>query len=209
MIEFSDAIQYFKYRGFRFLNTRGPYYIVYFSENSDFMTDKPRLNLYYLDFKHIVVNTTTNPRTYLNSKMIKEYRDEKFIALKNPKRIKNKNIIYETSIYFKEIDDKYVPNTYRNRYGDLIFDDVYRIFKQVKTGTFRKVFFYSVRMDKCKKTYSNRKFFGFIEVLKQKNLFFDDLVLCLIYETHTVFKILIKNREYSFPRIFEYIRHLK
>ena len=209
MIEFSDAIQYFKYKGFRFLNTRGPYYVVYFSENSDFLTDKKRLNLYYLDFKNIIINTTINPRTYLNGQMIREYRDEKFIAHKNPKKIKNKNIIYETSLYFKKIDSKFNPTTYRNRYGDMIFTDVQKIFGQVKSKDFRKVFLYSVRMNKCKHPYQNRKFFTILEIIKKNDLFFDDLVMCLIYDTHTVFKILIKNQDFFYPRLLEAVRNLK
>jgi len=209
MIEFSNAIQYIKYRGFRFLNSKGPYYIVYFSENSDFLTDKERLNLFYLDFKNIVVNTTRIPRTYLSGKMIKEYRDEKLIAHKKPKKIKNKNIIYESSIYFKEIDKKYNPSTYRNRYGELIFNDINKIFNQVSNNDFRKIFFYSIRMDRCKKSYTNRKFFIFLDMIKNQRLIFNDLILCLIYENQTIFKILIKDKEFNYNRILPIIKNLK
>jgi len=210
MIEFSDAKQYLRYPGFRFMNTKGPYYIVYMSESSDFMKDKPRLNLYFLDFKDIIIRNTVFPRTYLTGRMIQEYRESNLIAHKKKKQInKQKNIIYEPNIFFDKIDKEYEEyHTYRNhKNGKLVYNEIRKAFSNIRG--YRKIFLYAVDVDKCKKVYQNRKIFLFFDDLKNKNIYFDDMIMVLFKNNKTIYKILIKNKEYNYNRIYEYIRYLK
>jgi len=211
MIDFSYATQYFKYNGFRFVNTKGPYYIVYLSENSNFLNDKKRLNLFYLDFKDIIINNTSFPRTYLTGKLTETYRKSQLIAHKNYKQInEQKNIIFEPNIFFKKIDKVYNEyHTYRNHYnGTLIYNEILKAFNNIHKN-YRKIFMYAVDVNKCHKDYNNRKIFLFLDDLKHKKLFFDDFVMVLFENGKTTYKILIKNREYDYNRIFNYIRYLK
>jgi len=211
MLDYSNALPIRLYKGFKFPLYDGPYYIMYFSENSNFLIDKGKLSFRQLDFRNVVLPNTDMPRTHLTGEVIKEYRDELYIANTPRNTPINKNSIVDSTVYISEIDKMYSPITYQNRYGDMIFKYVYRLFKNAPIGH-KKIFFYSVDLksfNSTNTTYTKSKFYSFLQAIKKGNIFFDDLVLCIISEKKVKYRILFKDKKIDYDKVLYYIRNIK
>ena len=100
-----------------------PYLIVYFSENSSFIEDYPKLNIRRIDSKIVVVPTTRVPRTFLTPNLMKLFKSYKLRAFSSKMKYpQNRNLFYDLSIYLNAIDTVYKPETYRQRAGFLILN---------------------------------------------------------------------------------------
>jgi hypothetical protein len=208
MLDFDTALPFRLYKGFRFILADGPYFILYFSENSDFLVDKPRLTFRQLDFRNISLPNTDMPRTHLTGEVIQEYRDNMLIVNTPNRNPTNKNLIIDSTVYINEIDRKYSPKTYQNRYGDMIYKYILRLFKTAPEKS-RKIFFYSVDLKTFKTTYQKTKFFIFLQSIKNGNIFFDDLILCVMSKNKVVYRILIKDKKIDYEKILYYIRNIR
>ena len=209
MIDYENAIPIRVYNGFRFILEHGPYYIVYFSENSEFLKDRPKLSFRQIDFRDIALANTVVVRTHITGKQIQEYRDVKLTSKTPDKISKNKNIIIDSTIYTNKIDKKFSPVTYQNRYGEMIYKNIFELFSFVPNKSFKRIFFYSIDKKTFKKSsYQKNKFFIFLKNIKTKNLFFDDLILCIIDERKVIYRIIIKNQELDYNKFLYYIMNI-
>jgi len=208
MISYNTTIPIREYKGFKFPIEHGPYFIMYFSENSNFLIDKQKLSFRQLDFRNISLPNTNMPRTHLTGEVIQEYRNNKLIV-STPNRIpKTKNTIIDSTVYIGEIDKMYSPKTYQNKYGDMIFRYVYKLFETAPIHS-KKIFFYSVDLKSFKSVYTSSKFFSFLQAIKKGNIFFDDLVLCTIHDKKVKYRILFKDRKIDYEKVLYYIRNIK
>jgi len=209
MITYNVAIPIREYKGFKFTSDQGgPYYVLYFSENSNFLIDKPRLSFRQLDFRNVALPNTDMPRTHLTGEVIKEYRDNRYMVSTPDRTPKSKNVIIDSTVYISEIDKKYSPTTYQNRYGDMVFKYVYRLFANAPVGH-KKIFFYSIDTKSFKSPYTKAKFYSFLQAIKKRNIFFDDLILCIISPKKVKYRILFKDKQIDYDKVLYYIRNIK
>lgn len=210
MISYNIARPYVIYPGFLIpQNSKKSTMILYYSENSTFMDDFQYLGLRRIDFRYVIVPTTRMPRTFLNGVLIKKYKDEcHLIAKRSDQPIpENQNYIYDCTEFIYQVDKKYKPKTYRQRFGNLLQQAVEAGFRGGRK--YRKILFYSVCLDKpFSESYVNRKIFPFITQLKAGTFIFDDMVLCLITPNGSHYRILVKDREYTYTRIKQYIKNI-
>ncbi len=208
MIQFKSWRQYTHVvDGVRFPpNIKEPFILVYFSENSNFINDYPKLNLRKLDAKVVVVPITKIPRTRLTSEFRKMYRDLGLIPYSiNQKVPDGKNIILDLSQYTNAIDLTYKPTTYRQRAGFFISN---MLDKAVNTypGNYQKVLFYSVDVTKNINNFINRKVFPILKEMKNDNFKFDHMLLNYISQGDSRYRLLVKDGEYKFQRVMHYIK---
>ena len=210
MIDYELAKIFIKYDGFRYIYNKGPYYIVYFSETSTFMKDRDKLSFRQLDFQHILLSNTTMPRIHLNGEIIQEYRDVKLTAHTINNKPKNKNILVDPTAYVASIDKRYPTEIgYRNRYGDMIYSFIIKLFQQNENLNAKKIFFYSVDKSVLKTKYNKNKFFIFLQTIRKNKLFFDDLILCILNgKKKPTYRKLIIDQHVNYEKILYYIRNI-
>jgi len=185
-----------------------PYLINYFSENSDFITDYPKLNFRLIDLKLAVIPYTKFPRTKLTPDLMKKLKSFKLRPYQSNMPVpQNRNVIYDITNYVSAVDLQFKPNSYRTREGTLIMDTLYNVFSNNKN--YEKILIYSVDMSKPLPSFANRKIFPLLMKLKDGDLNFDHLLLAMIYNDHTKFRLLIKNRNYKIDKLATYLRNLK
>ena len=210
MIPFNNAKIYKIYNGFRFYqNTKKPFFITYFSENSSFLQDYENLHINRIDIKNVVVPITKIPRSYPTSEDRKLYKNKKLYLNSFKKLPPGKNVILDISKYLYLIDKFYKPTTYRQKAGKLIQSIVRDHFFNVSSN-YEKILLYSIKIDKdFNLNYINRKIFLFLEEIHDNIFPYDHLILCLISEEKTYYRILIKDREYFFNRLKQYLKNIK
>jgi len=211
MIAFKSLPQYTRVvNGIRFQqNVKKPFLLTYFSENSSFSDDYPKLNLMKLDFRIVVVPVTRIPRTRLNSDNRKEYKKYGLMSFSSNMAIpKHKNLIVDTTIYSNKIDQDYKPQSYRQRAGKLILNNLTDAFA-VGEGDMQKILVYSINIDKPVSPFMNRKSFALLRQLKSGEVFFDDMILAVISGSDVKYRLLIKDQKFKFARIFQLFRSIK
>ena len=211
MIQFLSLRQYTHVvDGVRFSqDSKEPYLLVYFPENTSLIEDYERLNLRKNDFRIVTVPVTTVPRTRLTPDLVKAYRSLKLIPYGiNQKVPPGKNIILDLSQYTNAIDVMYKPDNYRQRAGFLL--------KNILTSTaaqfpnnYQKILLYSVDLNKSVNTFVNRKIFPILRDMKGGNFSFDHLMLDTLTDDKINYRLLVKDGEYTFQRVTHYIRNLK
>jgi len=207
MIDVENTVLWKEYNGLRFMESKGPFSVLYFSENSTFLRDKSYLGLRKQDFRKIYLTNTNVPRTHTTGTKIQNFRENDLIAYDiNSSKINQNNIIDSTE-YVDKIDMKYKPYTYQNRYGDMIFAHVYGLFSRISNDN-RKIFLYSYIKNSSKNNYTKNKFFVFLKAIKNNNICYDDLILCKIQNKKATYKFLIKDRIVDYNRILFHIRNL-
>jgi len=211
MIQFKNWRQYTHVvDGVRFpQNAKNPFLFIYFSENSNFISDYSKLNLRRVDFRIVMVPLTTVPRTRLTPNLIKAYRSLKLIPYSLQQKIpQNQNIILDLSQYLNAVDIMYKPTNYRQRAGFLIKNALLTSVRMFPDN-FRKVFVYSVDLDKDVKEFINRKIFPTLREMKDIEFPFDDMILNTISGSLTRYRYLIKDGEFKFPRIYQFIKKIR
>ncbi len=181
------------------------YMLLYFSENSDFITDYPKLNLRKQDFRNAVIPNTRIPRSLLTPDLRKLYQLHNLIPFSSIQKVPERNFIFDISNYLKLIDDTYEPKHYRQRSGFLISNMLIKSFNMYDKQ-YKKILLYSVDRGKDFNKFINMKIFPVIEHLKNENIYFDDLLFCTINNDKISYRLLMKDGEYNLKRLITFIR---
>lgn len=190
-------------------NPNEPFLFVYFPENSTFLADRPKMKFRIQDFRLVVVPTTKVPRSRLTNDMRQLYRQYKLIAYPMQMKIpEGYNVIVDLSGYLKAIDTIFKPSNYRQRAGFLVQDAVNRAFNKFPNN-YQKILVYSVNITKDMNQFVNRKIFGFLKQWKDEEFPFDHLLLQLVGETGTRFRLLVKDRDFNFSRVRFFLKQIK
>lgn len=211
MIQFKSLRQYTHIvNGIRFpQNPKNPFLLIYFSENSTFLDDYEKLNLKLIDFKIVAIPRTQIPRTFLNTKLKKLYKEKGLLAYPLQTKLPfNKNIIIDLSPYLISVDATYNPTNYRQRAGFLIKDVLFKSLIKF-SDTYQKVFMYSVDNTKDFNVFINRKIFPIIQDLKSGNIPFNDMILNVTGETSSRYRLLVKDKKFNLRRTIQYIKTIK
>ena len=161
MIQFKSLVQYTRVvDGIRFRqNINEPFLLVYFSENSRLMDDYPKLNLRKVDAKHVVLPTTRIPITRITGAYRKIFKMLGLLPFSDKMAFpKNRNILYDTTIFTSEVDRIYKPAGYRQRAGILIKSILFDAFASF-TKNYKKVLIYSIDITKPTNNFLNRKLY--------------------------------------------------
>jgi len=210
MLSFKNAKLYKIYDGFRFYSDpKAPFMITYLSENSSFRKDYSKLNIQRIDCKNIAIPTTKFPRTFASSDDKKLFKKINLYTHSSNKIPSKTNIITDVSKYSYLIDKQYKPRSYRQKYGHMIFNIVNEVFFNTPSN-YEKILMYSVKIDEdFNSNYINRKVFLFMEAMKENTFPYDHFILCLISNDKTYYRILIKDREFTFNRVKKFIKDIK
>jgi len=210
MIQFKNWRQYTHVvDGIRFPHDANkPILLIYFSENSNLINDYNKLNLRRIDFRTVMIPITTIPRTRLTPNLIKAYRALKLIPLSlQQKAPPGKNVILDLSQYLTALDLLYKPTNYRQRAGFLIKNILSSA--NIFPANYRKVFVSSIDLDLDVKTFINRKMFPLLKDMKTEGFLFDDMILTTINGDTSRYRLLVKEKEFLFPRVLQYVKNIK
>ncbi len=211
MIQYKSLIQYTRVvDGVRFpQNIDEPFLLVYFSENSLFVSDYSKLNLRRVDARHVIVPRTKIPLTRLTPPMRAAYKQSGLLPFdSNGNYPKNKNLIYDTTFFTATIDKTYKPNTYRQRAGSLIQNLLIKTFQDFPDN-YKKILLYSIDVTKPLNKFINRKAFAFLRQLKEDQIYFDDMLLVTVDENSAKYRQLIDSKDYKFSRVVQYLKTVK
>lgn len=211
MIAFKNFRQYTHLvDGIRFpQDPKHPFLLVYFSENSNFINDYPRLNLRLIDFRLIAVPMTRIPRTRLTPDLRKLYTNFRLLPYSAQMKFpEGRNLILDLSQYPSAIDSTYKPRNYRQRAGVLIKNFVESSISSFTTN-YNVIFLYSVDLTKDINQFVDRKIFPFLKDFKDEMLPFNTMILGMLTEGSVRYRLLIKDGQFNFERIKLYIRSVK
>lgn len=211
MIKFQSLVQYTRVvDGIRFLqDTNKPFALFYFSENSNFYNDYPKMKLRRIDARYVIVPITQIPVSRLTPDLRKIYKGFSLLPFQSNQKLPNKsNVIFDTSQYVSLIDSMYKPTTYRQRAGFLLNNFLYKSFSSFPDN-YEKVLIYTVDVNKPLNSFVNRKIFPILRNMKTDDISFDHMILALVDETSTRYRLLVKERNYKLSRVTQYIRKIK
>lgn len=211
MIEFSKLRQYTHLvDSIRFpQNKDKPFVIIYFSENSNFLNDYPKLNLRRIDAKTVIIPKTKIPFSILGNETRALYKSMGLRAYSSVQPIpKSENIIYDISAFLETLDNSYQTKNYRQRSGFIIKNLISKIFSSFP-NTYEKVLLYSVDTTKDLNPFIDRKVFPFVMELKNNNIYYDHFLFNIVGDSSSRYRLLIKNRQFMFNRILQYLRNVK
>lgn len=195
---------------FPLINKDHPYALIYYPENGNFLTDYSKLGLRYLDFRHVVIPTTLFPKTKISNPIRSEFRKLKMASYASTMVYPSKvNIILDMSFYLKKVDEIYKPANYRQRAGILLKNTTIQMLNLIP-GNYKKILLYSIDQTKEIKSFYDRKIFPFLKMMRdEEDLPFDDLLFCRMTDTKTLYRLLVKDKEYNLQRIFVYMKNIK
>ena len=186
-----------------------PYLLVYISENSSLLEDYGRLNMRRIDVRHVVVPKTRIPVTILNEPLRKLYKSVGLISYSTVMVYpKDKNMFFDLTPYLKKVDAMYNPTTYRQRAGFLIQNTIFKAFTSFP-GNYKNVLVYSIDISKSINSFPNRKIFPLLRQLKDGNINFDHMMLVVLDEGSARFRVLIKDKDFKFQRIYNLLKNIK
>ena len=197
MIQFKTWRQYTHVvDGVRFpQNAKEPYLLVYFSENSNFINDYPKLNLRRIDARLVATPVTTIPRTRLTADFRKMYKALGLVPYSLQQKVpQNQNVIIDLSQYTNAIDMVYKPTTYRQRAGFFITNILRQIAKSFPDN-YQKVLFYSVDLTKNLNTFVNKKAFPVLKNMKAGDFDFDHMLINYIDGGGSRYRLVVKDNE--------------
>ncbi len=196
-----DGIRYYP------LDKEHPFLIVYFSENSTLVEDFPRLNIRLPDVKVVCVPTSKLPRTKLTSPYRKQLRSLGLFSFIPGGEPKGRSILYDTSLFIPAVDEALRPTNYRQRAGLLIKTTLMNAFATFPD--YRKVLLYVVDVNKPFGSIINRKIFPVLQQLKKEGPFFDSFALCILGDRGARYRLLMRNGEYKFEKLYVYVKAAK
>ncbi len=211
MIKFDLIPQYTRLvQGIRFpQQVKTPYLIVYFSENSSFFKDYHKLGIRKQDVRHVVIPKTRVPVTRLTPQSRDLYTSLGLLPFAVTMAFpKNKNIFFDLSLYLDAIEEAYKPSTYRQRAGFLVQNILYKTFNAFPSN-YKKVLLYGVDYTKDIRSFTNRKVFPLMRQLKAGQIYFNDMILTTVGDDSAGHRLLVKDKEYQFPRLLQYIKKVK
>lgn len=192
----------------RYIRRDMQYQITYFSENSDLFSDYHKLNIKYQDFRYVIVPLTIIPRTGLTIENRKKYRHMNLTPYQTGMTPPSKlNLLYDSTLYTKAVDDFYNPKNYRQRAGSMIKNNIYR--GPSLYPNFIKILMYSVDVGKhFDRNVVNRKIFPLMKDIKSGNIPFDYMILAIINGEKCKYRLLIDNGTFNFSRLFLFLRNI-
>lgn len=211
MIQFKSWRQYTHVTdGVRFpQNVKEPFLLVYFSENSNLIEDYTKLNLKQMDFRIVAVPLTKIPRTRITPDLRKLYKSVGLISYSLQQKIPaGRNVILDLSQYVNALDLVFKPNNYRQRAGFFITNMLNRA-SSTFTENYQKILFYSVDTTKDTNSFINRKVFPVLRDMKKDEFMFDHMILNYISSASSRYRLLVKDDEYKFQRVYHYIKTMK
>ena len=186
-----------------------PHMLLYFSENSTLIDDFPYLNIRRMDFRNVVVPLTRIPKTKLTSDVKASYKATGLKAYSsNQPPPKGQNFIFDISNFLQQLDKIYGPPNYRQRAGFLIKNLILRSFT-LYPGHYNKTLLYSINTNNEFLDLRNRKIFPIIEQIKEEQFYFENMLLGLINEDVSSYRLLMKDKEHDFKKIYNYIKMVK
>jgi len=194
---------------FRGKSLSDKFIILYFSENSDLKTDYSNLGFLRTDIRNVFIPRTRIPRVMLDAKTRSEYSSLGLKVFTTGQIVpQRQNILVDLSKYINAVDDKLNPKHYRARAGYFILNQISEMF--LSYPDYKKVLLYTINLKKGNiNQFINRKVYPIVKQLKENNINFDYLLFGLIHENQTIYRLLVKERDYTFIRILSYIRNLK
>jgi hypothetical protein len=190
-------------------NPKNPYALIYFSENSTFIEDFPKLNLLPQDFRIVVVPFTRIPRSLLTADLRKVYKAYGMQAFTTKQKIPiGRNVVFDISSYIRQIDLRFKPTNYRQRAGFLVNDALRSAFRFF-TNDYEQILLYTVDLTKGFDTFINRKIFPIVQQMKDEDVFFENMLMNTITQQSSRYRLLVKNGDYNFRRVFQYLRNIK
>lgn len=211
MIQYKLLSQYTRVvNGLRFPQSLDePYLLVYFSENSTLLYDYPKLNIRKMDARFVIVPVTKMPVTRLTPELRAGYKKLGLIPYNSNMAFpKNKNLIVDTTAYTNKIDEVYKPTTYRQRAGSLIQNYLFNTF-QLFPPNYKKILIYSTDTTQQANEFLNKKIFLMLQQMKADTFPFDDMLLATLDNESVKYRLLVKDKEFAFPRVYQYIRKIK
>lgn len=199
-----------KAEGIRFgRDPEEPHMLVYFSENSTLIEDYPYLNLRPMDFRNVVVPITRIPKSRITSGLSSAYQSLGLKAFSSNQRVpQGQNFIFDLSMFLNELDKTYEPANYRQRAGFLIKNILMRSFTMY-SGEYNKTLLYSINTQKEFLDVRNRRVFPILEQIKEEQFYFENMLLNLVSERGTSYRLLMKDGDYDFKKLYNYIRMIK
>ena len=210
MIKFDSITQYSRLvKGVRFEQKKDkPYAIIYFPENSSFALDYKSLNIMQRDARIVVLPTSRRPYIRLTSEAKEIY---KAIGLRsyqsNMNFPKNQNILVDFSVYLNSLQSVLKIQNFRNRGGILIQNMLSNILSFL--NNYETILYYTFTAENPLVKFQDRKIFPLIREMKSEQFSFDHMMLGYIYSGDTSNRVLIKNKDFKFTRLLQYIRNIK
>jgi DNA-directed RNA polymerase beta subunit len=190
-------------------NVKEPFLLIYFSENSNFINDYPKLNIKRVDVRIVATPITKIPRTRMTSEFRNMYKALGLIPYTMQQKIPSgKNVILDLSQYTNAIDIVYKPTTYRQRAGFFITNILNQVVNAFP-GNYQKILLYSVDISKDLNSFINKKVFPVLKNMKDGDFPFDHMILNYLDVDKSRYRLLVKDSEYKFPRIVHYIKTIK
>lgn len=211
MIQFKSLKQYTQIvTGIRFSQDRNePFVLVYFSENSNFVEDYPKLNLRRIDAKKVVVPVTKVPISRMTPELKKLYKTLGLYAYSSNQKVPEKeNLIYDLSNYLATIESTYHIKTYRQRAGFLLKNMLLKVFNSFPQN-YQKVLLYSVDTTKEMRPFIDRRIFPILTQIKNGDFQFDHMILNYVTESSSRYRLLVKDRQSNFNRVKQLLKSVK
>lgn len=210
MIKFQNIPQYTRLvKGVRFeQNKDKPYAIIYFPENSSFALDYNKLDIMRRDARIVVLPTSRRPYIRLSAEAKEIYKS---LGLRpyqsNMNFPKNQNIFVDFSVFTNSLQSILRINTFRNRGGILIQNMLGNIFAFL--NNYETILYYTVSVENPIVKFPDRKIFPLVRSLKAGEINYDHLMMGYIHSGETGNRVLIRDKDYKFTRVLQYVRNVK
>lgn len=189
-------------------NSTNPFILIYFSENSSLIEDYHKLSLKKLDFHFVVTPLTKIPKTILDQNAVKLFKKMGLYNISQKMRVStNKNFIFDFSAYLNRIQYVYKPLNYRQRVGILIKNTLSSLLAKYPPN-YRKILFYSVDIHKEIHPFISRKSYPILQMIKDENTPFDNMILALIGEKDTFYRLLMRDKKTELNRILPLLKNI-
>lgn len=211
MIQYKSLVQYTRVvDGLRFpQSVDEPFLLVYFSENSLLISDYSKLKIRRIDARHAVIPLTKIPVVRLTPEIRNGYKQLGLLPYSSNMNFpKDKNLLVDTTFFTATVDKIYKPNTYRQRAGFLIKNLLFNTFSSFPDN-YKKILIYSINITRPVNSFVDRKIFPILHQLRAGEIFFDDMLFCVVDETAARYRLLISEKDYKFSRVLQYVKKVK
>lgn len=120
---------------------------------------------------------------------------------------KGQNIFVDFSVYLNSLQSILKLNNFRTRGGILVQNMLSNILSFL--NNYETVLYYTVTVENPLVKFPDRKMFTFMRNLKTENINYDHLLMGYISGGETTSRLLIKNKEYKFTRLFPFLKNIK
>ena len=210
MIEFKSLPLYVKkVTELRFQVTKfdKPYNLIIFPENCLFTEVYSTLNIRRIYVRSVIIPRSNVPRVFMSAALSRQYRSLKLVPHPTTETLRRGNVFSDLSYFLQAVEVRFHPKNYRSRYGNFVRDKILQTCDLLPD--WRNVLLYIVDLRKgFPKSIFQRKIWPVIQMLHDENVPFDDLLLCTISDG-PLYRLLVKEKNYTFPRTLSIIRSLE